>query len=155
MSDIATLWNTVRGDWILVGGDLAKGNDIVSAPDDVPPDGASDHRGWWADDPTHPIGSRLWLLSRSKRTDATLNSAIAYVEEALAWMLEDGVASKVEVSAEWSAARTLGVWVIIYAPRTSAPIARIGVQNLYGVAHAQAWSWSGDQERGAWAPITL
>ena len=165
MPDIATLWNTVRGDWGLSGADLAKGNDLVTAalvslftdrragPDDVPPDGTEDPRGWWADDASSPIGSRLWLLARAKRTDAVLNAAIAYANESLAWMLEDGVASRIDVRAEWSAAHTLGVWVVIYAPKGSTPIARIGTQNVFDLASVEAWSWNPDQNAGAWKPI--
>lgn len=38
-------------------------------------------------------GSRLYLLRRSKLTNKTPQLARDYVREALAWMVEDGVAS--------------------------------------------------------------
>lgn len=65
---------------------------------------ADTRHGWWGD--TYPaaegdrIGSRLWLLSREKLTANTVNRAREYAEEALAWLVEDGVASRVEVTAE-------------------------------------------------------
>ncbi len=60
--------------------------------------------GWWGD--TYPtatgdrIGSRLWLLSREKLLPDTINRAREYAQEALAWLVTDGVAQRVEVSAE-------------------------------------------------------
>jgi phage gp46-like protein len=71
-------------------------------PDDALP--ADSRHGWWGD--TYPtaegdrIGSRLWLLAREKLTQQTINRAREYAQEALAWLIEDGVASRVEVTAE-------------------------------------------------------
>lgn len=70
-----------------------------SADDEDPR--ATYHGGWWGD--TYrgfKIGSRLWLLRRRKATRDTLVDAKKYIEEALAWMLTDGVASKVTVTTE-------------------------------------------------------
>lgn len=72
-----------------------------------PGDGADegDLRGWWADAyqdvEGDRIGSKLWLLLRGKLTQDTLRKTIRYVEEALAWMVEDGVASSVKATADW------------------------------------------------------
>lgn len=65
--------------------------------DDEIPDGGDDRRGWWADS----IGSRLWLLARAKETPDTLARARAYAIEALQWLIDDGVATAVDVTAEW------------------------------------------------------
>jgi len=73
--------------------------------DDVLPDGSDDRRGWWAD--AFPdvegdrIGSRLWLLFREKDMRSVVNRAREYCIEALQWMLDEGVASKVEVLTGW------------------------------------------------------
>lgn len=61
--------------------------------------------GWWGDVAEPPeandkIGSRLWLLSREKVLNATFNRAREYAKEALQWLLDDGVASRVDVTAE-------------------------------------------------------
>jgi phage gp46-like protein len=72
-------------------------------PDDTMPDGETDRRGWWGDVVPlvagYPIGSRLWLLARSKDLPEVLVLAKAYAEEALAWMIAAGAASRVEVEA--------------------------------------------------------
>lgn len=59
--------------------------------------------GWWGD--TFPtvendrIGSRIWLVSRAKLTNATASKVKDYARQALSWMEEDGVAARVDVSA--------------------------------------------------------
>lgn len=61
--------------------------------------------GYWGDAAEPPetndkIGSRLWLLSREKILPSTFNRAREYAQEALQWLIDDGVASKVDVLAE-------------------------------------------------------
>lgn len=79
--------------------------------------GSADRRGWWAD--AWPevdgdrIGSRLWLLAREKQTADVLQRAQVYSEEALAWLIEDGVALAVSVTAEWVATGVLGLHVAL------------------------------------------
>lgn len=59
----------------------------------------SDPMGWWGD--TWPsvandrIGSRLWLLAREKVTAEVIERARGFLQEALAWMVEDKVLSEV------------------------------------------------------------
>lgn len=59
--------------------------------------------GWWGDSfPTvanDRIGSRLWLLSRAKLTNDEVIRAKEYAQEALAWLVEDGIAARVDVEA--------------------------------------------------------
>ena len=86
------------------------------------PQGAlSGRRGWWGDlFPTLPndrIGSRLWLLSREKQTELTRTRAQQYATDALQWMLEDGVAARVEVTAEWVRMGVLGLRVEVTRPQ--------------------------------------
>ena len=132
MSDITTIWDYVnnRGDWQVQAGALASGDDLTTAvlislftdrraaPSDVIPDGTTNRRGWWADIDTSgnldEWGSRLWLLDRSKSpTQQVLNDAITYCNEALAWMVTDGVAASVNVTAQWNAVNFLAIQVII------------------------------------------
>lgn len=69
-----------------------------------------DRRGWHA----HPKrGSRLWLLARAKETPDTLSRAKTYTEEALAWLVDDGVARSVTVEAEWIGRGWIGLRVTI------------------------------------------
>ena len=70
-----------------------------------PLDDPKDLRGWWgdrldADTNGDQIGSRLWLLDRSKTTQETINNCKIYAEEALQWMLVDGVCADINVTVE-------------------------------------------------------
>ncbi|CAG8864073.1 phage GP46 family protein [Pseudomonas fluorescens] len=71
-------------------------------PDDVVDD--SDRKGWWGDCVPSvagdKIGSRLWLLSRRTLVADTFKDAQAYAEEALAWLIDDGIVTAVTVTAE-------------------------------------------------------
>lgn len=61
-------------------------------------------RGWWGDtdlQDDHPgdlLGSRLWLLQRRKSDNHLPLIARGYIIEALQWMIDDGVAAKVEAT---------------------------------------------------------
>ena len=69
------------------------------AEDELPDDG-TDRRGWWCDAYSdRPQGSRLWLLWREKELDRVLRRAEEYASEALEWLIDDGIASAVEVEA--------------------------------------------------------
>ena len=126
MSDISTIWNGTHGDWQMVGADLGSGGDLATAvlislftdrvalPDDVIPDGSNDPRGWWGDDPTVPVGSRLWLIFRSKLTQDTAANAQNYAEEALQWMADDGVVAGSDVYVESQVPSTLAMRVTLF-----------------------------------------
>lgn len=76
----------------------------------------TDRKGWWGDMfpdvDQDQIGSKLWTLARSKRTVETLRRTEDYSREALQWLLEDGVASKVTVAAEFQGEVSEGRWVL-------------------------------------------
>lgn len=61
----------------------AEPGDDLDDPDDV--------RGYWGETYGFPIGSRLWLLRRRKRTQEVLNLIESFTLEALQWMLDDGI----------------------------------------------------------------
>ncbi len=66
--------------------------------------GIDDQRGWWADnlDPADGAwGSRLWALDRAKPTPEAARQAEDRAKEALGWLIEDGVAERVDCSALW------------------------------------------------------
>ncbi|MEO1354501.1 MAG: phage GP46 family protein [Pseudomonadota bacterium] len=146
MTDTTTTWDTAnsRGDWSITGALLTAGNDIETAllislftdrqaePEDVIPDGTNDPRGWWGGEfSTVKLGSRLWLLNRSKQTQETLQRAYDYIVEALQWMIDDGVVAKFDVYVEWTAAGQLGAQVVAYK------------QDGSTVAKAYSWAWNG------------
>ena len=128
MSDITTTWivQSGTGDWSISGGALTSGDDLETAvlislftdraaeATDVPPDGGDDRRGWWGDeDEDVPIGSRLWLLDRSRLTPAVANTARIYIEEALKWLVDDEVATSVKALTAISGANQLNSIVTI------------------------------------------
>lgn len=74
--------------------------------------------GWWGD--TWPsvandrIGSRLYLLRRSKLTNKTPREAEGYIRQSLAWMIDDGVAARVDTKVIRTGIAILTVEVVIY-----------------------------------------
>lgn len=74
--------------------------------------------GWWGDAfapiANDRIGSRLWLLSRAKLLPETAARAKEYAEEALQWLIDDGVAARVDVRTERQGLSTLAIGVQIY-----------------------------------------
>ena len=114
MSNIALVWNNdqQRGDWQVSGGRIKTGNlltsavlislftDRVAQPDYIPDDGSGDRHGWWHDTfEGVPIGSRLWQLRRRKIANRQLliNEATDIIKEAMQWMIDQGIAFKVDV----------------------------------------------------------
>ncbi|QBH18614.1 hypothetical protein EYC51_03385 [Alcaligenes faecalis] len=73
--------------------------------------------GYWGDaypdQPQDRIGSRLWLLRRRSLTAQTMKDAQRYADEALAWMVEDGVAQRVEARFERQGATRLDLYVTL------------------------------------------
>lgn len=94
-------------------------------PDDTLPSASSDLRGWWGDDypvvPGDRIGSRRWLLSREKQLQSVLNRVIEYDQEALQWLIDDGVASSVTVNAAIVRPGVLGEYISILPPAANSP----------------------------------
>ncbi|MFC0407910.1 phage GP46 family protein [Roseomonas elaeocarpi] len=148
MTDIAIAWDTAtgQGDWSFEAGDLAVDSGLRSAvlvslftdrraaEDFVPTDGTSDRRGWWGDTyEADQIGSRLWQYERAKKADGTalLRQVRDSCSEALAWLVEDGVAAKVDVTAAWLNRTTIGLGITI-----SEPDGKLSTFNF-------SWAWSG------------
>lgn len=145
MPDIALQWDTANdhADWVLSGSALLTGNDLesaiiislfsdrVAAVGDVIPDGTNDPRGWWADDAVL-IGSRLWLLRRSKQIPETLQKAYDYIAEALEWLIDDQVVAQFDINVQWVRASFLGAQLTAYK--------RDGTTLMTGL---YTWAWSG------------
>jgi phage gp46-like protein len=71
----------------------------ADATDTLPTSGET-RRGWWGSQLIdHQLGSKLWLLERSKITDSTLALAEQYVNDALDWLKTDDIAQDIHTVA--------------------------------------------------------
>lgn len=84
----------------------------------LPQDLQDDPRGWWGDALASQSGDRwggrLWLLaSRAKNVPETLRLAEDYAREALQWLLDDQVASEINVTASAMSSEKLKLAITI------------------------------------------
>ena len=117
--DIKIIWNTdlMEGDISYSNGDLVVDDGLETAvlmslftdrraedDDELPDPNSTDKRGWWgdlvSDINNDKIGSRQWLLERSKTIDEVLENIKLYAEEALQWMIDDDVVANIEIESE-------------------------------------------------------
>ena len=112
---------------------VAIGTDRRALPtDDLPNIGDDDRRGWWGDLNADtiwngwPIGSRLWLLGRSKITGvaakdgSTLNKVRAYLNEAIQPFIALGVASALTIDVVRRGRNEIDATVTLYrGPKTA------------------------------------
>lgn len=112
-------------------GDLAADNGLETAvlislftdrfvPLEELPEGETDRRGWWGDHLSEiegdRIGSKLWTLDRGKLNLETRNRLKDYAAEALAWMIDEGVASDVVTQATLIRGQRIDLEIEIYRP---------------------------------------
>lgn len=132
MADVLLAWGEVGPDLVRHGLDLSRDDGLTTAiilslftdrraaEDDKLPDNSGDRRGWWADAWPETdgdlYGSRLWLLAREKQLPEVVARAREYAREALAWLIEDGLASTVDVQAEVVRTGVLGLQISIHRP---------------------------------------
>lgn len=137
MGDLALRWEPGAGgaDLAVESDDLATDDGLRTAiylslfldararADDPLPSDDGDRRGWWGDEfaevADDRIGSRLWLLNRSKITESLARRSEDYDREALQWLLEDRVASQIDVAVDVSTGRSLH-YVKVHRPTGSA-----------------------------------
>ena len=134
-----------RGDWRITGmGQLLLAPFIVTAvyvslftdrrarPDDRLPTGDSDPRGWWGEAlDGKPRGSWLWLYQRAKRLPETLKRIRDCIREALAWLVEDDLAARIDVEAEWQGRDRIAALIRIH--RADGAIETV----------TASWAWQG------------
>lgn len=74
--------------------------------------------GWWGDSyPTiqnDRIGSRLYLLQRTTLTSKTVELARGYLEQALAWLKDDGVVSRITINVQRRGTEILTAEITLY-----------------------------------------
>ncbi len=128
MVDFRLVWNNNAGDLSIADGDIALDNTLQSAvlvslftdarvSADELPDGETDRRGWWGQDVQEQqdigIGSKLWTLERSKRTDETLERYRGYTAEALQWLVDDGHVRSVDVDATYQRGAEVALDIVV------------------------------------------
>jgi phage gp46-like protein len=107
----------LTGDVAIVDGDLEPELTLRSAvlmslfsdrratPEEMVRFDLGEPRGYWGDFLAEVEGDRwgsaLWMLDRRKRTNETRNLYKEFAEEALRWMVDDGIAESVEADAVW------------------------------------------------------
>lgn len=136
MSDIRIVWTDAGGvlaaDFALENADLVVDGTLETAvlvslftdrrapAEYALPEGETDRRGWWADayadQAGDEIGSWLWLLGWRKQEESTRLLAEQWAAEALQWLIDDGVATAVEVVASFPRWLMLGLEVAVTEP---------------------------------------
>lgn len=88
------------------------------APEGWRPEEA-DRRGWWGDGAVpagengREDGSWLWLLRREAVTEENIRLARIYAEQALQWLVDENVASRIEVRTGAIEQPRRGIWLDI------------------------------------------
>lgn len=111
MTDFRLAWTAEDADLVIEGGDIALDSGVTTgaivslfsdgrAPEERLESADQDPRGWWGD-PSPDFGSLLWLLLREKRTQKTLELARSSASQALSWLVSEGIAESVDVSASF------------------------------------------------------
>ena len=106
---------------------IALMTDALAGPDDELPDSRdTDRRGWWGDvDAAEiwdgwPIGSKLWLLSRTTITGAAARKGATtvqiedYIHEALQPFVDRKIATRIDVSAVRAGIERIEARVVLY-----------------------------------------
>ncbi len=116
--------------------------DRRAGPDDALPLRQADRRGWPGDEVMSAgdsWGSLLWLLQATKVTPDVPERARFAAQEALAWLVREGIASRVDVVAFWLPAQAglqrLAVRPTIWQPGQASPVYDV----LWGTT-LQRWS---------------
>ena len=88
--------------------------------DEQLPYGSTSKRGWWGDmfpdQPGDKIGSRIWTLNPGKITNETKNKATDYCRESTKWMIDDGIASVINISSEYNENKHLKIFIEVIKP---------------------------------------
>jgi len=74
----------------------------------------TDKGTWWAD---VNFGSELWLLQKTGKVDGnTAGTLRRMVLECLQWLIDDGIAAKIECTAERVHKHQIAYYVTVYRP---------------------------------------
>ena len=113
MTDIAIEISELGADLVIEGDDLKLEQGLETAviislfsdkrvSRQLLPEGASGQRGWWgdvlSDIESDEIGSHFWIINRETVSYEVLNRLEEFVFRALEWMIDGGLAERIEVT---------------------------------------------------------
>lgn len=133
MADAAMVMTEFGGDLVLFGFDLERDDGLETSviislftdrranAEQIPPEYQQDDlRGYWGDitnaSASDQTGSLLWLLAREKQLPQTLSRAEQYCREALAWMIDDLVSTRIDVAASYISQGWIQLVIDIHRP---------------------------------------
>jgi phage gp46-like protein len=112
--------------------------DALAAGDDPLPDSLAlvkDRRGWWADHTSDrendSVGSKLWLLERAKVSQENLRRAEKYAKAALQWMIDEGVAVKIDAVAWVTGIRQNQLGLEVRITRSTGTVKSLRFESLW------------------------
>lgn len=139
MSDFGLFTETGIIDIAFVPGDVAADSGLETAvlislfsdarasPDMLDAiDNDGDLRGFWGDitNPSDSTGSLLWTLKRQKQLTSTLAKARGFASAALQWIVDDKIATRVDVTTSYAypASGFMIIAIDIYRPGSANPV---------------------------------
>lgn len=152
MTDIRLVYDNTKMecDWVITNGDLDADADLETAVlfslfTDAPapsgtltPDGSNDLRGCWIDGMENfQMGSILWTIEGAKKQgNSLLTHARTICEQALQWLVDDGIVGSITVQTSWLNATSLNIVIQLTKPDGD------------GLSFQYAWAWK-DATRNA------
>lgn len=99
---------------------ISLGTDARASAADRLPEPNKNRGGFWGSALLgFNLGSKYWLLERSKLTPETMALAKQYTADALQWLVDDGIASTIDVTVTRENYRQLNINVVVGRPATS------------------------------------
>jgi len=131
MQDIGLFLTGICADLVIENGDLKADDGLETAvlislftnrrvTEEELPLFITDKMGWWADEISEieddPIGSKIWVLERAKILPDTAARLEGFAQEALNWLIEDGIAESIQTLSEIIANERIDLEIRIFRP---------------------------------------
>ena len=73
--------------------------------------GKKEGGGWFGES---NIGSKIWLIADRKINNETFSQAVAFAEQSLQWLIDDGIADLIEVETAVSQINRINLTISLY-----------------------------------------
>ena len=73
--------------------------------------GKEEGGGWFGE---QNIGSKIWLIADGKINNETFSHAVAFAEQSLQWLIDDGIADRIEVETAVSQINRINLTISLY-----------------------------------------